>query len=266
LALEGTFLSGIAGAREEKGVVGSTRPVEEPISAELVLVDRELARRARLALPEPPWLLPVLAEPPQAEAPATRPHRRPVPSHIGAILTGACALLVFVVVMALAADHLSGPEDLTFSTTPSAARQPQPAAAGRAQAGQQTERPERRARRRAERPSVNAPKATSSTKGADSSRRRPVSAPKTAAARPRALAAKQRVFTWRRHGAATYYQLYFQRGAKTIYKARTVKLRLALPARLKLKPGTYTVLVQPAVTTDAGIILGPAVLAKKIRV
>jgi hypothetical protein len=45
-----------------------------------------------------------------------------------------------------------------------------------------------------------------------------------------------------------------------------VKLRLALPARLKLKPGTYTVLVQPAVTTDAGIILGPAVLAKKIRV
>jgi hypothetical protein len=46
--------------------------VEEPISAELVLVDRELARRARVALPDPPWLLPVLAEPQQAEVAAPR--------------------------------------------------------------------------------------------------------------------------------------------------------------------------------------------------
>ena len=42
--------------------MGSTGVVEEPISSELVLVDPALARRARAALPDPPWLLPALAE------------------------------------------------------------------------------------------------------------------------------------------------------------------------------------------------------------
>src|SRR5262245_54128690 len=62
--------------------VGTNGVVEEPISSELVLVDQALARRARAALPEPPWLLPVLAEveaapraapPPVAPAPAAAP-------------------------------------------------------------------------------------------------------------------------------------------------------------------------------------------------
>src|SRR4029450_13591958 len=42
--------------------VVSNGVAEEPISSELVLVDEALARRARAALPDPPWLLPALAE------------------------------------------------------------------------------------------------------------------------------------------------------------------------------------------------------------
>ena len=51
-----------AGLQVVRRIVGSTGVVEEPISSELVLVDQELARRARAELPDPPWLLPAVAE------------------------------------------------------------------------------------------------------------------------------------------------------------------------------------------------------------
>jgi hypothetical protein len=110
------------------------------------------------------------------------------------------------------------------------------------------------------------PAAVSSPKRVRTRRRRSALAPKPATTTPRALAKTQRVFSWRRRAAAVYYQFYFQRGATTIYQARTVKLSVALPARLKLRPGTYQVLVRPAIPSDAGVILGAAIIAKTIRV
>jgi hypothetical protein len=56
------------------------------------------------------------------------------------------------------------------------------------------------------------------------------------------------------------------RGAKTIYQTTTVKLRVELPAGLKLAPGAYRITVRPAVPADAGIILGAAIVDRTIRV
>ncbi len=264
--------------------------VEEPISAELVLVDRELARRARVALPDPPWLLPVLAEQQQDEvaAPrgfneersarpmprvARRPRHRSVARHIAATLAGGCVLLVFAVLVASAADLLSGPDELTFSTTPvpraAAPQRNGSSVAAHAGANRKARRSERRtkppAKRSEARGSMNgkaAPKAASSAKSVRPRRKRSPLAPKPAAT----LTERQRVVSWRRRAAAVYYQFYFQRGTTTIYQARTVKLSVALPARLKLRPGTYHVLVRPAIPSDAGVILGAAIVTKTIRV
>ena len=94
-------------------------------------------------------------------------------------------------------------------------------------------------------------------------------APKRAAKpkrRPRAIGKAERVFSWRRYPGAVYYQFYLQQGARTIYQARTVNPTAALPARLKVVPGTYQVLVRPAVPSDAGIILGAAIVEKTVKV
>jgi hypothetical protein len=274
--------------------VESTGLVEEPISAELVLVDRELARRARVALPDPPWLLPVLAEQQQAEraaptvfseersAPAMpgmarRPLHRSVARHIAATVAGGGVLLVLAVLTASAADLLSGSDEPTFVTTPArhaSVLQPNRSSvvahAGTNRKARRSERRTKRAAKRSEpRRSVNAEaglKATSAARRVRTQLRRSALAPKPAATATRVLAETQRVFSWRRHTAAVYYQFYFQRGATTIYQARTVKLSAALPARLKLRPGTYHVLVRPAIPSDAGIILGAAIVAKTIRV
>jgi len=73
------------------------------------------------------------------------------------------------------------------------------------------------------------------------------------------------VFGWPRYPGAVYYQLYLQQGARTIYQARTIRPTAALPARLKVVPGTYRVLVRPAVPSDAGIILGAAIVEKSVK-
>jgi hypothetical protein len=275
--------------------VGSTGLVEEAISSELVLVDRELAFRARAELPDPPWLLPVLAELPQAETAtppprvatprlvtqrrsvsrvAADPRRRSLPRHIAATAAGICLLFVVVALGAWAADLLSTSEEPTFVTT--AVEQvaaPRPsrlsAVAGPRRKTRRSERRETAAERaEAARRAVRAkarPKGTTAARKTRGRRATIPSGPKPAA-RPRALANTQRVFSWRRHAAAIYYQFYFQRGATTIYQARTVKLSAALPARLKLGPGTYHVLVRPAIPSDAGIILGAAIVEKTMRV
>jgi hypothetical protein len=258
--------------------VESTGLLDEPISAELVLVDRELARRARVALPDPPWLLPVLAEQQQAEvaAPtvfseersppampgmARRPLHRSVARHIAATAAAGCVLLALAVLVASTADLLSGSDEPTFVTTPVRhAGGPQPnrsSVAAHAGASRKASRSERRTKRAAKR---------SETRDSVNPKGRSALAPKPAATTPQALAETQRVFSWRRHAGAVYYQFYFQRGATTIYQARTVKLSAVLPARLKLRPGTYHVLVRPAIPSDAGIILGAAIVAKTIRV
>jgi hypothetical protein len=73
------------------------------------------------------------------------------------------------------------------------------------------------------------------------------------------------VVTWRRYPAAVYYSVYLQRGTTTLFQTRTVRRGAVLPAHLALRPGTYHVVVRPAIPNDAGIILGPTIFRKTVR-
>lgn len=263
----------------------STPLLEEPISPELVLVDRELAVRAREASPDSPWLLPVLAElqhreqaqPAAAveERSAADVLRRQPPSplwkRLRATALFGCLVIGLVAFAALVLDLVptskgptlgTGRAEPTASSTPTQSR-------GHRRARDVTKRPRPRA---AVAPNIIPKRKTTQGKGAT----RPAastSAPKKAlepkqAPKPkaRAVAKVPRVFSWHRAAAAVYYQFYLQRGATTIYQTRTVKLTAALPAHLKLRPGTYHALVRPAIPSDAGIVLGTAILEKTIRV
>ena len=72
--------------------------------------------------------------------------------------------------------------------------------------------------------------------------------------------------SWRRSPSAVFYELHLQRGAETLYETRTVTPKVVLPARLTLRPGTYHLVVRPAVPSDAGIILGAAILRRTMKV
>jgi hypothetical protein len=74
----------------------------------------------------------------------------------------------------------------------------------------------------------------------------------------------ERAFSWRPVRGAAYYEVLLQRGATTIYEARTTKRTASI--RLKLRPGRYHAVVRPAISNDAGIVLGPAIVNKIVRV
>jgi hypothetical protein len=257
--------------------VGTNGVVEEPISSELVLVDGALARRARAALPEPPWLLPVLAEleesaratppPPVAAetpppstaepapaAPVARPRRR-----LGAASGVSVALaLAAVAVLSLAFLPLSrGPR---VTTTP--LRQAAPATPVRPPAAA---RPKRSAPTHTVTRARPKPKVARAKKPAAAAKRPRPRPTRRAAPPPRPLPRTQRVFSWRRYPSAVFYELHLQRGAETLYETRTLTPRAVLPAGLRLRPGTYHVFVRPAVPGDAGIMLGPAIMRRTIR-
>jgi hypothetical protein len=246
--------------------------VEEPISSELVLVDEELAQRARGALPEPPWLLPVLAEIEEAtdavsleERPPPAAVAGPAPAPRRARLTPTRAVVVLLL-FALAPlayllyEFLPKPQGPTLAarpepTTPASTLSTPPAVTAKTPPTE--------------------PKATSKPKAAPTkpkarTKAKPVTpAPKRAAKlepRRRALTRAQRVFNWHRVPGAVYYQFYLQRGSKTVFQARTVQPTARLPVGLKVRPGTYHVLVRPAIASDAGIILGAAVFGKTVTI
>ncbi len=247
--------------------------VQEPISSELVLVDEELALRARGALPDPPWLLPVLAELEEsararpavaiAEAPAAAAVPEPAPAPSRARIPTAAVVAFVVCALAplayLLYSLLPSPQGPSLAAKPDQpATTPGPAPTG-------TTNPVRPTRTQpVAKPKPNpAPK----PKPARTKPKAAAPAPKRTAKpkltpRPHTLTRAQRVFSWRRSAGALYYQFYFQRGATTIFQTRTLQPSAELPARLKVRPGTYKVLVRPAVPSDAGIILGAAILQK----
>jgi hypothetical protein len=282
---------GYASVAKRGRIVDSTPLLEEPISPELVLVDRELAVRAREASPSPPWLLPVLAEARQRKeaaaavaveerSAADAPRREPEPSiwkHLRATAVFGCALVGLVALMALVLDLVPTSKGPTFVTARAEqAATPTPTGSSpEGRAGRGGKRPKPRGgvkptavpktkttpARSHTRSAVTTPAPKKAQKPKNRAAAKKVSKPTA-----RAVAKVQRVFSWHRAAAAVYYQFYLRRGAATIYETRTVKLTAALPAGLKLRPGTYQALVRPAIPGDAGIVLGAAILEKTIRV
>jgi hypothetical protein len=258
----------------EGGFVERTRALEEPISPELVLVDEDLAVRARKASPDPPWVLPAVAEAQQhVVTPAVTVEERPAPEvappparpsfsrHLRATAVFGVALVGLVTVVSLTLELMPGSAKPTLATR--RAEPAAPAPSKQSTSAQPAKRP--RVQESAK------PKAAAKTRSKPKRTRRPRSRPPAAsaptrAAKPRARAAVKvrRVFSWHLYPGAVYYQLHLQRGSKTIYEQRTLEPTASI--RLTLEPGTYRTVVRPAIPSDAGIILGPAIMNKIVRV
>lgn len=258
--------------------MGSTGVVEEPISSELALVDGALARRARAALPDRPWLLPVLAElqedarTREARAPATPPLRpaadRPTARRRWRVASILSVLLVLagIAVAALAFFPLSrGPtlETTAHEAAPTTPARPRAVAPARQRAAAPT----------SGHSSQHAAKAKVVTHAHRAAPARTRHA--RAAARPsrprvgvkhRRLTRTQREVSWRRRPAAAFYELHLQRGADTVYETRTTTASVVLPAGLALRPGRYQMIIRPAIPNSAGITLGEPVLRRTLTV
>ena len=228
-------------------------------------MDQALAHRARAALPDPPWLLPALAAlgerpptEPVSERPVRLPARRRRPSAASVILV----LVAFAGAGLLALAFVPLSRGPSFVTTP--VEQAAPAVPVRPPA---VKRPEAAAKPKPTQPRRAAkPKKTrQGERPAARTRTQPRTAKRAPPPKPRTLTRAQRTIAWRRYPAAVYYQVYVQRGPKTLYETRTLRPGAVLPARLALSPGTYRVVVRPAIPVDAGIILGSAIFRKTMR-
>ena len=249
----------------------TNRVTEEPISSELVLVDEALGRRARAALPDPPWLLPALAElrerpreeraqAPVVERPARPPEgrRRPSAGSVVLVVIG----VAFAGVAALAfVPQSHGPSFAKAPVDQAAPAAPvRPPVATRPRAAPKPKPKPTPPRQTAKPRKVRQAPATRTRAKRSASKPKPAVAPK-----PRTLTRAQRVVTWRRFPAAVYYAVYLQRGVKTLFQTRTVRPGTVLPARIALRPGTYHVVVRPAIPNEAGIILGPTLVRKTVK-
>jgi outer membrane biosynthesis protein TonB len=254
---------------------------EEAISPELALVDPDLAARAREALPDPPWLLPAVAEARQrveaapavaVEEPAPEVSRsRDEPSfsrHLRTTVVFGCVMVALVTVVSLGLDLVPRSGKPTLAATPAepaAATPPKtptskPAAKPAKVRRAVKPKPVRKAKPKPRPRPKPKPVRTRSPKRATP----PASAPKHVA-KPKARSAVkvERVFSWRPFRGAAYYQVHLQRGATTVYEVRTSNRTASI--RLELKPGRYHAIVRPAISTDAGIILGPRILDKIVK-
>ena len=272
-----------------------TGALEEPISPELVLVDEDLAARARAALPDPPWLQPAVAEARQRvevtqavaveEPPAPEVSRggpRPsLSSHLRATVVFGCALVALVALVSLALELVAHPARPTLATRRAESEAPAlPKKSTSKQAAKRAKvqsavkpKPARKAKSKPKPMAPRSPKRSKSVPTRSAKRSTPLASAPKHAAKPKARAAVkvgraavkvERVFSWRLYRGAAYYQVYLRRGAATVYEARTLKRTTSI--RLKLRPGRYHAFVRPAISTDAGIILGPAIMDKIVRV
>ena len=199
-------------------------------------------------------------------APAAVPERPPRPSIASRVPAVVLSLLGLVALAALAFSLVWSPQGPTLAARPEEqASLPAPTPVDRRRAGKRVgEAPEGAT-------DSDAPGNSQVKPTAPRVRTQPraiTPAPKRAAKpkpKPRTVGKAERVFGWPRYPGAVYYQFYLQQGARTIYQARTVRPTAALPARLKVVPGTYRVLVRPAVPSDAGIILGAAIVEKSVK-
>ena len=256
-----------------------TEALEEPISPELALVDADLAVRAREALPDPPWLLPAVAEARQRlqaaaaaveERPAPEiPRRRPEPSfsrHLRATVVFGLVMVGLVTVVATALDFVPRSGKPTLAATRAEPAAPQPPKRLNPKRAAKPAKVRTAVKPRPARQGKPKPAPTRSPQRKSPKRSTPRAPAPKHAAKPKARPAVkvERVFSWRPFRRAAYYQVHLQRGATTVYEVRTSKRTVSI--RLKLRPGRYHAIVRPAISTDAGIILGPAIVDTVVKV
>jgi hypothetical protein len=236
------------------------------VSPELVLVDPDLAARARAALPDHPWPAPVRIEP------------RPRPAEPGGAAVGLTfwtfLLGIIVLVGALTlvstrdrptlAAEVEGNEGRVPATSTSQVVKPKP---GTAKPKPRTAKPKPAKPKSAQRSRRS--RARSSPPPPAPSRTR-TTAPPTRRTVPR-RAVRQgfrpaRVFSWPPRAGASYYQVVFLRNSKPFYRTRTTAARLQLPERVRFTAGIYRWTVRPAIASDAGIVLALPVVDSTFRV
>jgi hypothetical protein len=243
------------------------------VSPELVLVDPELAARARAALPAHPWPDPVPIEP----SPPARPRSR-APFGAGFWLTG-LALVVLVGGLTL----ISTNDRPTFAAevgsdeggVPSAGptptiqaersaptpAQPTPAPARRTPA---PARPAPAPARPAPAPAQPAPtpSAPSRTTTSTSTTRRATPPPRT---RRRGFR-PARAFSWPPRAGAAFYQVVFLRNSKPFYRAHPTVPRIEIPRGVRFTAGVYRWTVRPAIASDLGVQLGLPIVDSTFQV
>jgi hypothetical protein len=251
---------------------------DDPISPELVLVDPELARRARArlnSLDQPGFRAPVYAD--SKSALATRRIDTKATSRPGRVAFAALAVIAGLAGAGFTAAKLTGdnsrlyargslsggsvvvrPQETRESTAK--ARQPATRAHTTATAGAERRRPGRAGTSNANRP------------GFQRRRRANSGNPRTPRSGPSQVAAPTTpIFSWVAVRGAAYFDFELFRGSERVFTARPRQPRLTLPStwtyagrRYSRAPGSYRWLVRPVFVANRKTRYGPAIVSAKL--
>jgi outer membrane biosynthesis protein TonB len=236
------------------------------VSPELVLVDPELAARARAGLPDRPWPAPVRIEPRPRAAP-----RSGVPTFATYWTFGLVLILVVFGLTLISTNdrptfaaegepnQAAVPPKATPKTTPKTTP-PSAPRVRKARTATAKAPPKKTAQTRTARPQPQPtrpqPQPSSQPKRAAPARR-PV---RPAGFRP------ARIFSWPPHAGASYYQVTFARNGNPFYRTRTNNARLRLPQGVRFTAGRYRWTVRPAIASDLGIQLARPIVDSTFEV
>jgi hypothetical protein len=219
-----------------------------PISPELVLVDPELAARARSALPEHPWPAPVPIEPSPRPG---RDERAPLAAIFGIVSFVAALLLVILVLSVIPRDDrptfAANDDGAEPAPPPTTAQSPQPVAPRRTQPPAARKKPAAKRTEPARRPRTRSKPARRPGTVTQPRRR---STPRKRREQPRFTPA--RTFSWPPQARAASYQVTFLRNGKAFYRTRTRAPRVELPRRVRFTSGGYRWIVRPVIAGALG--------------